>query len=623
MAFGHAALPTRKFVFGVRETPHGVPRSSHAVFDGRDLALDQMFKAYCFQQRLIGLEQVRRNRINAVVDAYGDMPNLLAAAEAEQTLLAAMRDQLAAANSHARETLSNLTLVIQINSQKVAVTAAWNAVTAERAVAFANAAVRASIDQIDADIQGAKDAARTAAVEAGLYWPTTLQVMQRVKRTGPAPRFQTWDGEESISIQFQRKPDKNSPKVPVLDSKGNPRIHPRSGKPMMSHSSGGSLSTTALFTPNSMCWIERLPPTVLYRPDTDPNRKHVVVHFRVASDARGKPVWAKLPVILARDFPDGEVKWVHLVRRRVGSRYKWEVMFDIARPEWTDHPAGADRATDGTVAVALGWRVIDGMVRAGEWVGDDGVSGTIRVPDDLVRQWRELEAIQSIRDKNFDIWKEVVINFVNSRTDLPLEWRQRTATLTHWNSPRRLAEFVLWWRDHRLPGDDDAYRAADGELISRRPAARDCYTGGRKQDRHLEDWQANLRARLISWRKELYHKIAIDLSYQYKNVVVAEIDWHEIAGNPEIEDADEKVNKTYRAVSACASLRDCLTNYMDEVTVDAHHITDDCAVCGNRVRHPGAGRWIRCERCGGERVDRAVNAANNMLSRALEAGVPV
>jgi hypothetical protein len=623
MAFGHASKPTRKYALGVRETPHGVPRSAHIRFEGHGIALDQMYKAYCFQSRLIGLEQIRRDRINAIVNAHPAVAPVLAMAEAEQATLGELRDRLSAANSAARQRQSDPELVTQINEQKEIATATWANLAEARAATYHLPAVRAEILLIDMDIRTHKSAARTRAVECGLYWPTSLQVAARVKTSGPAPHFQKWGGEETISIQFQRKPDKDSPKVPVLDSKGEPRIHPRSGKPMMAHESGASLSTTDLFAPNSLCWIERLPPTIPYRPEKDPTRKHVVVHFRVASDGKGRPIWAKLPTVLHREFPEGEVKWAHLTRRKIGTHYRWDVMFDIAREAWTEHPAGADRATEGVVAVALGWRQIDGAVRVAEWVGSDGVQGTIRVPDDLVAQWRSIESLQSARDREFDRWKDGVLNFVRAQPNLPSEWVQQTATLLHWNSPYRLTELVEWWRSHRLPGDEVAYAAAEGELIRNRPAAHDTYTGGRKQDRHLCDMQANRRARLLGWRKDFYRQIAIDLSYQYKSVIIAEIDWHEIAANPEVEDADEPVNKLNRGLAACASLRDQLTHYMTEARVPAPHITDTCAVCKRRVSHPGRGRWIRCERCGGEDVDRAVNAARNMLFRHLGADVVI
>jgi hypothetical protein len=621
MAFGHASLPTRKYVYGVREflpRPSRVgkittPLPPRERFAGHDLALAQMRLAHQFQNRLVELERARRDAIEqALIDADSNLVPLLACAEEAQSTLNALRDQLRAENARTRTILSDTGLLALINAQKPVSTAAWDAYRDARRAAFRIASARTAIKAIDAASTLAKSAARTTAVEGGLYWATAAMVMPRVKTNGPTPRFKRWEGEETISVQFQRKPDRNSPKEPVLDSKGNPRLSPRSGKPMTAHTGGGSLPTASIFVPNTLCWIER-----------SDHSAHVTIHFRVDSGDKGKPVWAIFPATFHRPLPpDAQIKWVHLMRRRIGTQFKWEIAFDVAQPEWEGHPAGDERATEGTLAIALGWRVIDGTVRVAEWIGDDGERDSIRIPDDIVARWRSLESLESIRKRNFNEWHAGVVAFVNSLHSLTDDWQRETANLAQWESPRRLASLVLWWRNNRLPGDDAAFATADGELIHT-PGERDHYSGGRKQDKHLADWSGHLRARLAGWRKNFYRKLAIELSCRYKNVAIAEINWQSIAENPEVEDADETVNKTYRAISSCAMLRDCFAQYLTPVAVDAAHIIDDCAECHRRVRHPGRGRWIRCERCGSGNVDRAENAAKNVLARALAANAEV
>lgn len=634
MAFGHASLPTRKFVYGVREFLPRPPRVGKLVqkmpprerFEGHELAISQMRLAHHFQNKIVEIERKRRDDVEqAILANDGIVKSLLDAATAAQSVLANLRGQLKVANIRDSKAVADENLARLIRQQATATTSAWNAYQKSRRAAFHDTVIKKTIATIDEASEAAKSAARTAAVESGLYWPTSLQVVQRVKRSGPPPRFQSWDGEETISVQFQRKPDVSSLKEAVIDSNGNPRIHPRSGKPMMAHTVGASMSTNDIFKPNSMCWIERLPiANVPFKNLSRDHQQYVIVHYRVGSTNKGKPIWVKLPTILCRPLPpDAQVKWVHLMMKRVGTHAKWEVAFDVAKPSWDYHPAGEDRAKEGTVAIALGWRIIDGLVRVAEWVGDDGATGSIKIPEDLVNQWRSLESLQGIRDREFDRWKETMMNFVRERTDLTPEWQERAANLVQWNSPRRLASLVWWWGRNRLSGDDEVYRAAEGELIRGGLGQRDWYTGGRKKDKHIGDWQANLRDRLIAWRKDTYRKIAIDFSYQYKNVAIAQIDWAKIAENPDVEDSDDNVNKTNRAMSACAMLRDCFKRYLDEVKVDSGHITDDCAQCDCRVKSPGRGRWICCERCGSEKVDRAKNAAENILSRALVANVVV
>lgn len=651
MAFGNASLPTRKFVYGVREFPVQPTRAVDPVtgrkaprerFGGFDVVLYQMRLAGRFQNYLIELERIRRAATeNTLLRHCPVLAQLHATATAESAAHGALQDQLKAANVVARATKSDPELARRARAQDAVANAAWRAYRAARTAAFQDAAVRAELDADAESDAEAKAWARNWFVARGLYWATAGQVTTRVKRTGPPPRFKRWEGEETISVQFQRKSDRNSPQVPVLDSKGNPRLHPRSGRPMMRHEGGGSLSTASIYTPNTLAWIERAPlvvPAALHGPlvpdapepcalarriDQFEARwnRYVTVHFRCASDDTGAPVWCHLPTILHRPLPDGEVKWAHLSMRRIGTHSKFEVMFDVARPTWSDrHPAGAERATEGTVAVALGWRRIDGEIRVAEWVGSDGATDSVRIDPRVVDQWEALERLQSVRKTAFNEWRAGIESWLASRTDpLPDEWARRTASICRWESEARLAALVIWWRTNRLAGDADAFAAAEGALVCNRPAARDRYTGGRKQDKHLADWAANLRNRLTSWRKNLYRNLALELSRRYKSVVVGDTDWHEIAENPGPESVKDDVNKRFRALSACATLRDCLTARMDQIEVPDEGITITCNACGGRMPDPKRGRWVVCERCGGGRVDRAINAAKNLLDRGFAA----
>lgn len=624
MAFGYAALPTRKYAFGLREflprpprvgrIPPGSVRVPRQRFAGHDLATHQMLMAHQFQNNLVKLERDRRGAVEAAIETeVPRVQELRLEAEAASERVGELRKQLTAANIAAQAKRSDPQLVAAIREAKTVSAAAWTAYRTFRQAQFTVPAVKEAIAEVDEAFDLAKKECRTQATEEGLYWATSLQVMQRVKKTGFPPKFHIWEGEGTISVQFQRKPDKSSPRVPVLDSRGNPRIHPRSGKPMMRNEGGSSLSVANIFTPNSLFWIERREwhPPLLWT-----TNEYATVHFRVGSDDDGKPIWVQAPVILHRDFPpDGEVKWAHLSRRRVGTEFRWELLVDIARPEWPEHPAGAERAKKGTVAVALGWRRMDDAIRVAEWVGSDGVRGSVLLPDDLVKQWEYLEGLESVRSRLFDADHAALLEWVSRAGPLPPEWQERIRGLAQWNSPRRLARLVIWWRDHRVPGDEEIFRRLEGELV-REEGKRDRYTGGRKQDKHLANWQAHLRSRLRGWRKDFYRQLAIDLSYQYKDVVVAEIDWNEIAENPEVEDDADWVNKRMRGFAACASLRDQLVHYLDEVAVPAAHITVTCSTCAARMPAPGRSRWVTCERCGVGRRDRAENAAENLLKRA-------
>lgn len=274
-------------------------------------------------------------------------------------------------------------------------------------------------------------------------------------------------------------------------------------------------------------------------------------------------------------------------------------------------------AKDGTVAVALGWRVIGGDLRVGYWVGSDGKEGEISIPRERVERWRYCDGLQGVRGTLLETSRNALVAWVAARTDLPEEFRRRTETLPQWRSAARLASFVIWWRDNRVPGDEGIFRLLEGERVEDKDG-RGSYTGGRKQDKHLYDWEANQRMNCVHWRKNFYAHVALDLGRRYKDLIVEEIDWHGIGENAPPEEADDQVNKLNRGVAAVASLRDSLTRVMDRRTdVDPAYVVRDCHVCGTRCPDPGAGRYITCETCGGERRDRLENAAKNLLDRGL------
>lgn len=633
MAFGNASLPTRKYVFGAREflpgprAASGDTKAPRQRFIGHDIAVDQLFRAHRYQNDLIKIEQDRRTRASEIVHtSFPDLAALLATAETLSTDIATLRDQISTLKAQTRAKTPDAALAAQTRARATESAAAWCAYTARKNEAYADPAIRASLDANDATASAQVKILRDDAIAKGLYWATAAIVAQRIKKSGSPPRFKRWDHEGLIAVQFQRKPDKSSPQVAVLDAQGNPRIHPRSGRPSMRFEGGASLRTGDVFKQNTLCWIERTE-----------HPKHVTVHFRVGSTPSGSPVWAKLPVNMHRPFPpNAEIKWAYLSRRKIGTHFKWEVQFDVAASElaWTiaDADRTRERAKTGTVGVALGWRLIDGAVRVAVWAGSDGRTGEITIPVERVTAWLKCDELQSVRDKQFDADIAYFREFLSSLTEMPPAWADRTETACQWRSPARLAAFVLFWRNNRIPGDEAAYTRLEGEYA---PAPRDAngnpvpkpgeparfvhgrYTGGRKQDKHLYDWQSFRRLRCQRWRKQFYADAAIALAKHYAIVSVAEIYWHAIAENPAPEELDAEVNKKYRGIAAGAMLRDELTDRMHECRVPAPGITVNCHACGVRCNPPGRGRWVRCERCGGEDMDRAENAAKNLLQRSL------
>lgn len=619
MAFGYKSNPSRRYAYHCIRGPWTADQT----------LLDQLWKAHRFQNALVEIELTRRQDVRAAaVAASPTLEQAEAAVLVAGEALEAGEDRLAETKVVTRSAAGDPAVAAEVRALRAAVRTARATAKAARDLAYQTPAARKAIKDITETAGRAVAAARTAAVADGLYWATAADVMTRVKPTGRPPRFKRYDGEGSLSIQFQRKGLTGGERVPVLRADGTQKVHARTGRPVTRAAAARPFGESELFTGCSLIRFER----VRHPVTGEAHRKNVTVHWRAASTPDGKPVTVAVgPVVYHRPVPpDAVVKWAHLIRRRVGTQFRWELQLVLARPAWPKFPAGRTRAATGTVAVALGWRRVDGGVRAAYWVGDDGREGEIVIPDEQVARWRTAEGIRSVRDVNFNATRAALSDWL-ALTPVPLEFAERAANLDRWRSPARLGRLVGWWRNNRVPGDDDIFRRVAGELETvgpkgPAPAYRESpsrrrgreagrqYTGGDAQDRHLADWEGFTRRRARRQRRAAYYAAAIALAEQYRQVAVAEIDWHRLGRNHNPEDADEAVNKTNRGVAASATLRDRLTTYMDEVKVDAAGVAATCATCGSPVAL-GPGRWVVCERCDGAREDRGRNAARNILKR--------
>jgi hypothetical protein len=98
-------------------------------------------------------------------------------------------------------------------------------------------------------------------------------------------------------------------------------------------------------------------------------------------------------------------------------------------------------------------------------------------------------------------------------------------TVATWRSVGRLAALVLRWRDDRFPGDAAVF---------------DVLEAWRKQDKHLFEWEANLRRAAVDWRTTQYYEFAKKLALAYREVVVEDADWRALQTRPGPEAADAR-----------------------------------------------------------------------------------
>jgi hypothetical protein len=332
--------------------------------------------------------------------------------------------------------------------------------------------------------------------------------------------------------------------------------------------------------------------------------------FRVRSENR-RPIWALIEFIYHRPLPDDcLVKWVYLLRRRIGRRWKYELLFALARPNGSwEKP---DRATSGAVAVDIGWRQTDEGIRVGYWVGSDGEEGEIRLRPDLASEEGRTYSLRSIRDNLFNEMRERLQQWLaDNKACLTDELRDLCKTIAQWQSHLRLISWIMKWRQWtagfagNLP---PKVRELDGAL-----------TAWLKKETHLWDWEANLRDQLVNYRRDAFNKAAAMLRRRYRRLILTDLDLRRLARRSASEPDDLLPSaRTHRQQVAAGAFRLTLKQHFNgDVILVQHELVNAkhhaCGYEGGRS-DPKVLTQV-CDGCG-KKYDQDQNAARNMLELA-------
>jgi hypothetical protein len=293
-------------------------------------------------------------------------------------------------------------------------------------------------------------------------------------------------------------------------------------------------------------------------------RRRMTLRMRVGSDGRD-PVWAEWPMLMHRPLPPGAVlrrATVHC--RRIGPTERWCVDLTIATPdEWRREECGA-----GAVSIDIGWRTMDGRLRVGVWLGEDGSGGEIAISSDLLESFREVDGLQSVRDKTLDRMRRWLWRWRQKRLDTLPEWFvTETTYLWEWESQERLARLVKRW-ERDCP-----------ELYPRVLAVVERW---RYHDHHLWEWQEHARINTLATRNKQYREIGAMLARRYSVLVLEDFDLRKIARRPKTESKPENEHaKKMRHRAATSKLRQaCQQAFVSRggawVMVEAAHTTDTC-----------------------------------------------
>lgn len=334
-------------------------------------------------------------------------------------------------------------------------------------------------------------------------------------------------------------------------------------------------------------------------------KPHAIVRVRVGSTDKGKPIFAAVKARLHRPLPEGSrIKWVYLLRRRVASTDHWYVQFTVSRAGGFGE---CDRAASGRVAVNLGWRKVADGLRVATWVGSDGESGELIIPESRLAGWTRSDTLRSTRDLNFNAAMSRLRQWLATSPTLPDWWKEKAAHMAQWKSPGRLASLLIHWRANRFDADAGTF-----DTFSELEA-------WRKQDKHLWLWEAHQRRNVVRWRNEFYRQFAVMLRRRYRFAVVDDTDRKKLARLPEPESESPVIAAArYNQRIASTGLLAQTIKAFGPITEagEAKDITRTCHACGHAESFDAIRHLTRvCPKCG-EVWDQDVNAAKNLLASA-------
>jgi hypothetical protein len=446
---------------------------------------------------------------------------------------------------------------------------------AARAAAWREPAVRETADALRRAAYERQKEVRHGLVEQGLYWPNYLDVeasFQLAARGKEPPRFHRFDPLDGrIAFPF----------------------------------TNGAPARTILDGSDTRVRLEPIPPWSAAANAARHAARTRLLRVRVGTSPDRQPIWFALPVILHRPLPaDGVVRGVGVNWRRRGAGVVYSVTLVVEQPGALPEPGDGP-----AVALDLCWRRLeDGGLRCGYWRGEDGASGEVRLPASWLAAMERVEALRSLRDQHLNALRPALLAWIDGAPGVPDWLREARRWMSQWRSARRFAGLAIRWRHQRFAGDD-----AGLALIE----------AWRKRDKHLAEWEANLRDNLLDQRREIYRLAAVALSRRYARLVLEDFDLRRVTTRAGAADLPAAA-RHQRFMAAPSELRLALVNAFARdhgaaavVSVPAAYTTLACHVCGqiDPTWDPAAALVTTCPHCGATH-DQDARACYHLLERA-------
>lgn len=337
-------------------------------------------------------------------------------------------------------------------------------------------------------------------------------------------------------------------------------------------------------------------------------RKRTRLAFRVGSSGVGgrTPIWAEFNMILHRPLPsDARIKAGWVQRRRIGTRFRWELCLMLesrtfhVKPRVLTHACGID----------LGWRRVESGYRVAMCVGTDGKQTEVILPDAMIARIDHSRGVRSVRDRHFETMRNALSTWIAlSKKNVAMpEWLLIQAEhLDKWRSPERLGELVWSWREQRFDGDAEVFADLDA---------------WRKNNRHLYQIEASERDRFMGQRRDFYRKTAIGLARAYEHIKVEALQLKDLTRRSAPEDKEGEMERAQRRArfdvapgEFVAALKLAASNVGSQVfAIPPAYTTRSCHACSHACVWDQSILEHTCEACGVS-WDQDVNAARNLLS---------
>lgn len=562
--FGNASQPSLNYSFHAWEPTENL-----------DLVRRQLLLANQYRNNLVAIELERRGQVEAALtELFPDLMALeksLSEADAEVTTLLGVQKS---ANAAAKKLTTDPLAKARIKAAKEVRKGLYEQRKVARREAFQSLAWTTRQEHIEVAHKLRRIEARK---HCNVYWGTYLTIENSLSdcRSGAPPRLERFAGEGSLAVQIQ----------------------------------GGMSPAEAFGGEDTRLMID---PVAEYDEQGVAlgrcQRSKTVVRLRIGSQGR-TPIWCAVPVKLHRPLPaDCRIKWVFLHCRRFGLRMEWSLRFVLSRESgW----AREDLATGGAVALDVGWRVVPGGLRVAYWVGDDGQTGELVLPDHReANDWRHMldkaQDLASIRDSRFNEMRDAFADWLVSVSTKQLP--PSLTALTHlrlWKSKEKLGRAI------EAAGAD--VRRIDSSLADRLAA---WWT----KERHLQRWELDNRRVWERRRLELYRDFAARLSRRYRSVVLEKLDLRKLQREKSVEDktADDAAMKFHQRDAAISLLRQCLSErFAETVEESAVDTTRRCHACGSLESWDHAELTHTCGACG-QTWDQDENSARNQLAAHVD-----